>query len=103
MTSPAKLSGAASHYGTQAARGKRTLRAGASPLLKPHPQHTRATVAAAAAAPSSSRSRVVITGGNAGIGYETALALLRLDPARYEVVLACRDERRAAAARAALM
>lgn len=99
MASPARLSGAASHHGAQAAQG-RVLRPRASLLLRPR---CARALAAATTASSPSRSRVVITGGNAGIGYETALALLRLDPARYEVVLACRDERRAAAARAALM
>lgn len=101
MASPAKLSGAALHHGMQAAHG-RVVPPGAALLLRIRPRCARAS-AEATTASSPSRSRVVITGGNAGIGYETALALLRLDPARYEVVLACRDARRAAAARAALM
>ena len=44
---------------------------------------------------ASAYKRILITGGNTGIGYETALALLQKD---YEVTLACRDTAKAQAA-----
>lgn len=44
---------------------------------------------------------VIVTGGNAGLGYETAKAIALSDPA-YHVVLACRSRSRGAAAAASL-
>jgi short-subunit dehydrogenase len=49
----------------------------------------------AAAETAAAAKRVVITGGNAGIGFEAGLELAKKG---FEVTLACRDDAKAAAA-----
>jgi NAD(P)-dependent dehydrogenase (short-subunit alcohol dehydrogenase family) len=50
--------------------------------------------------PSMEGKKAVVTGANSGLGYQTALALARRGAA---VVMACRDEGRAASALKALL
>ncbi|GBF91746.1 retinol dehydrogenase [Raphidocelis subcapitata] len=61
----------------------------------PRSASRRAAVAVSAAAPGP--KRVVITGGNTGIGFEAALELVKKG---HSVTLACRDDGKAAAAAA---
>lgn len=65
------------------------------------PRRRRLHVACAAAANGGARDSklALITGGNTGIGFETAKALLQQG---YRVILGCRDKERAEAARAKL-
>jgi NAD(P)H-hydrate repair Nnr-like enzyme with NAD(P)H-hydrate epimerase domain len=60
-----------------------------SQCIRAFPQTTQSSGVAACA------GRVVITGGNTGIGYETAKDLCQQG---YEVTIACRDDAKAEAA-----